>query len=107
MSVINTFDYHSIALARAPSLLTVRTRSSLSRLCERLRAREQALSSRVGGYRYFRSTVPRGQAVDIMVTPLAGAPELFVSASAVYVYVHDRPAGCVPLVEVQVIPLSL
>ena len=61
----------------------------------------------MGGYRYFRSTVPRGQAVDIMVTPLAGAPELFVSASAVYVYVHDRPAVCAALVEVQVIPLPL
>ena len=37
--------------------------------------------SQAGGYRYFSATVPRGHAVDIMVTPLTGDPDLFVSAS--------------------------
>ena len=47
-------------------------------------------SSRVGGYRYFSATVPRGQAIDITVTPLTGDPDLFVSASA------ERPDSTSP-----------
>lgn len=47
-------------------------------------------SSRVGGYRYFSATVPRGQTIDITVTPLTGDPDLFVSASA------ERPDSTSP-----------
>ena len=46
--------------------------------------------SQAGGYRYFSATVPRGHAVDIMVTPLTGDPDLFVSASV------ERPDSTSP-----------